>query len=431
MSLSSLLQLIPPLAVYRRIPLDPRLNALGPWQEATEKLFTPDDDNGIREILVCATQMPTSRILLAHAKFAQEVLRQNAACLDALDRGLERGQLQFSEFRSLEQAPVDTAFVTRLGEVARLHLIRFCVWLSEGDIVSAAEEIFRVEKIGSMICNGEGQMLHYLIGLWLRAAAVRGFGRLAASIQTPRAVLERILQALDDGLKAPDGLAQSLRVDLCTIALAQLDRTLEDPDLNKVVGKLLEVYYVPRRNPMAKIRCPELAAITDGWLEERRQQILLLLGNHPKPFDQAATARLMGVIVAETIRDLNQSRWPVFLDVIGRLHSIRRKIRLFRLARKTQFWPVELSPGVQIDTAGGRSTRLPKDGKITTVQLPTGNLTEARLAALQTKLKRFDNPIGLMLVEHLMAYDYGPQLLEHFGMMKTMRGLIRQRLAAA
>ena len=50
-------------------------------------------------------------------------------------RGLERGQLQFDEFRFLEQVSADTDFVTRLGEVARLHLLRFRLWFSEGDLV--------------------------------------------------------------------------------------------------------------------------------------------------------------------------------------------------------------------------------------------------------------------------------------------------------
>ena len=186
-----------------------------------------------------------------------------------------------------------------MGEVARLYLIRSRLEFSEGDPVAAAESLFRLEKIGSMICNGEGQILHYLIGLELRTAAVRGFGHLAANPQTPRAVLERILETLDDGLESPDGLAQSLRVDLATIALAQLDRTIDGPDLEKVVDKLLEVYYAPRRNPTAQGRGPEHAAIADGWLEERRRQILRLLHDHPNPFDKAATARLMGVIVAD------------------------------------------------------------------------------------------------------------------------------------
>jgi hypothetical protein len=95
MSLPALLELIPPLAVYRRTAMDPRLNALGPWQEAAEKFVAPDDKNHIWVGLVYATQMSAMRILPAHVRFARDVLQENAACLDALDRGLERGQLQF------------------------------------------------------------------------------------------------------------------------------------------------------------------------------------------------------------------------------------------------------------------------------------------------------------------------------------------------
>jgi len=425
MTSPSLLELIPSSAVYRRIALDPRLNALGPWQEATEKFVIPEDENSTWTGLANGASMLGMRILPAHLNFAHEVLKQNAESLDALDRGIERGQLQFGEFQSLEQIPIDTDFVSRLGDVARLRLIRFRLRVSEGDHVSAAEELFRVKKIGSMICNGEGQMLHYLAGLWLRAAALRGFGHLATKIQTPRAVLDRIFETLNEDIKASDGLAQSLRVDLCTITLTQMDRALEDPDLEKVVDKLLEVYYVPRHNPATTVRGSEYAAIADGWLQERRRQILRLLGDHPNPFDKAATARLMGVIVAETIRDLNYSRKSAFLNIIGHLHRMGRKMRLHRLARKTRFWPAELTPGVRIDTTGSVDVKSLAEGKVATIQVPSRNLSEVGLAALRAKLSRIDNPIGLMLAEHLMAHDYSSHLLEHLKKMKTMRELLK------
>jgi hypothetical protein len=151
------------------------------------------------------------------------------------------------------------------------------------------------------------------------------------------------------------------------------------------------------------------------------------LSDHPRPLDKAATARLMGVIVAETIRDLKHSRQPAFLDLVGQLHSMRRKMRLYRLARKVRFWPIALTPGVQIDTSG---VKLAEKGEVTTFQLPSENLSEERLRALQTNLRHIENPIGLMLAEHHMAYDYSPHLLEHLGRMKTMCDLIKQRLAA-
>ena len=364
-----------------------------------------------------------------HEQFVDDLLKSNAACLDALDRGLERGQLQFPPFQSLEQVPADTDFIYRLSDVARLHMLRFRRWFAEGDLVPASEELFRLETIGSMICTGEGQMIHYLVGLWLRAVAVRGFGHMAAKMQTPAIVLERILETLDTRLKSADGLIQSLRVDLSTLALARLERTVEGPDLDAVVNKLLEVYYVPQSDRLAAAGDSEHAIIDRGWLEERRRQILLLLAAHPRPLDKAATARLMGATVAETIGDLAYSRRPAVLDVLGQLHGMRRKLRLNRLAKKTRFWPVGLTPDASLDTNGFGARNLPQLESITTVATADEKLTDDCLAALNARLRGIDNPIGLMLTEHLMARDYSPRLLDHLHMMRTMRGLLKQRLA--
>lgn len=423
--LSSLVQVIPPRAVYRRTDLEPNLNALGPWQEAVDQFVLAEDFDGLWSRLVYPAQMVVLQLPPARLKLVRELLDRNAACLDALDRGIQRGRLQFAEFQSLEQISADTDFVSRLGDVARLHILRFRIGCADCDLVAAAEALFCLEKIGSMICGGEGQMLHYMVGLWLRAVAVRGFGQLAARMETPRGILERIVRLLADGLKAPDGFAESLRVDLCTITLAQLERTVEGPNLEAVVDKLLEVYYVPQLRRTAMAQGSEPAAIADGWLEERRRQLLLLLDSHPQPLDRGATARLMAANVIETIRDLHRARRPAFLDLVGQLHGMRRKLRLHGLARKTRFWRVKSAPVVP----GGTSGKPPRGDAITTVAVAAENPTGDRLTALKARLRRIDNPLGLMLFEQFLARDYIPHLLEHLKMMRTMHALIKQRLA--
>jgi hypothetical protein len=430
MSLESLLKLIPPQAIYRRIPLDPRLNALGPWREAAEQFVVPADDNGVWTALVYASQISALRLLPAHRTFALGLLDRNAECLAALNRGLDRGQLQFAELSSLEQIPEETEFASRLGEISRLHLIRFRLAFAEGDLTTAADDLFCLEKIGYLICSGEGQMLHYLIGLWLRAAALRGFGHVATNIHAPAGVLERILETVDEGLRLPDGMAQSLRVDLSSIALAQLDRTVDDGALPRIVDSLLEVFYRPRRDIAAKVPGSEHEAISDAWLEELRKRMLFLLEEHPRPYDKRATARLMGTITAETIGDLEHLRRPAVLDVAGQLHSMRRKLRLLRLSHKTRYWPVELAPGVQVDVSGGMGLKQPVDEDIVAIQIPAATLSDARLKVSRSKLRRVENPVGLMLTEQLMAFDYCPHLISHINSMKTMRRLMKQRLAA-
>ena len=60
---------------------------------------------------------------------------------------------------------------------------------------------------------------------------------------------------------------------------------------------------------------------------------------------------------------------------------MRRKLRLYRLARKTRFWPVELTPSVQIDPLPSAAQNRSEESEITTIHLPAENLTEARLTA--------------------------------------------------
>ena len=72
---------------------------------------------------------------------------------------------------------------------------------------------------------------------------------MAANIHAPAAVLEQILEAIEQGLRSPDGMAQSLRVDLTSVALAQLDRTLDNGKLPHIVDSLLDVLLPAASQP--------------------------------------------------------------------------------------------------------------------------------------------------------------------------------------
>ena len=150
-------------------------------------------------------------------KFVRGVLQHNAHCLDALRRGLERGQLQFGEFLARwNRFRGDTDFASRLGEAARLHLVRLpAVDSPKATSPRPPKRLFRLEKIGSMICGGEGQMLHYLIGLWLPPRPCGASRAWLPTFQRRRPSWSGSLAMLNEGLKTPDGLIQSLRIDVC------------------------------------------------------------------------------------------------------------------------------------------------------------------------------------------------------------------------
>ncbi|MGA2621942.1 MAG: hypothetical protein ABSF26_30435 [Thermoguttaceae bacterium] len=402
MSLESLFAQIPAVAVYRRVPLAPQANAFQPWQRAVAQFVKPVGEQDLWGKLTYGGHEANrdAEFLSVDRAVVAGILEQNAAALALLDEGLRLGRLQFPEFVSRQQMPAESEFICKLGELARFPFVRFKVSAADGDFAAAGRELARLLRIGEMVCNGDGQILHYLVGLWLRSAAVRGMARLGTHPGVPGPVLAALAEAVQRSLTTPDGLAQSLRVDFYSISLPQLDRTIDTDDLETVVDRILEIYYTPRQDPgPPSINQPQPPA-SDDWLSGRRRQMLFLLQGHDKPFDKLATARTMGRMIAEMIHDVTYFERKGRLDLAARIRYLQRRFRRHRLARQTRLWTVA-------------SQSLPED----------------KLAMLRDKLRRVANPLGLLLVAYLLAFDYSPFMFQHRARLRAAARLLRRRSA--
>ena len=422
MSVESLLACLPPQAVYRRVPLEPDRSALEPWREAVQRFVKPEDEQDIWGELIFGSRENGNgeALLTVDPVLAQQVLGQNATALELLYDGVRRGQVQFPEVHALEQVSGDSEFVYRLGELARLPFIRFKVLAAGGDWPAATDELVRLLRIGEMICNGEGQVLHYLIGLWIRSAAQRAIAQVAGHRRAPREVLGRLLEAVQRSLNSPDGLSQSLRIDFCGVVLPQFDRTVDDAELPAVVDRILEVYYAPRQVDAEQPLASQSAASAAAWLSHCRQQIPRLLEGHPKPFDKAATARLMGEMIAEWVEDLTAIEKPGFLDFIGKFRRVRMRLHRDQLAQTNRYWPEELMPGFPYESFNNAGP----PGGIAIQRKPA---TDEEILAARDDLRTVANPIGLLLVEHVLSFDYTAFMLEHRTKLKeTRKALARQ-----
>ncbi|MGD0897131.1 MAG: hypothetical protein ABR915_04800 [Thermoguttaceae bacterium] len=426
------LEAVPAQAVYRPVPLPEDQNALALWRRAVELFVKPDDEGDLWGELVYGTieEPEGSPLGSTHADAARNLLQRNAEAVRLLEEGIDRGHFRFPAFEGLDRVSDDSDFACNLGELARLPYIRFKLLAAEGHLAAAAEELLRLLRIGEMICLGDGQMVHYLIGLWIRSAAIRGIGRLVARPDIPRLVLDDLLWAVERSLHAPDGLAQSLRVDFSTISLPRLQRTVDDQDLEAVVDRVLAVYYTPRRLQVVPID-PAVTGLTAEWLAWRRRQFLAILDGHPNPLDKVATARLMGVMVAQTIHEVRHIERAGVLDMVGKLHRLRQRYDRHRLHRKTRFWPAPLTPGFPYESAGRSSLEPGPADLAASISMARQLLTETTLAAARRKLRRIANPIGLVLAEHLLAFDYSPFMFQHRAMLRRLRRLLAKRIRAA
>jgi hypothetical protein len=427
MSVESLLACLPPQAVYRRDPLEGDRNALEPWREAVGRFVKPDDEQDVWGELIFGSREGGhgDALLTVDQTLARQVLDRNAAALELLCSGVQRGRVQFPEVHQLEQVPGDSEFIYRLGELARLPFIRFKVLAAGRDWAAATEEIIRLLRIGEMICNGEGQVLHYLIGLWIRSAAQRAIAQLAGARHVPRPMLVRLLDAVQQTLRSPDGLSQSLRIDFCAVVLPQFDQTKDEDDLPAIVDRILEVYYSARMAGTEQPSGPPSGAGATGatgaaaWLAHCRRQIVRLLEGHPKPFDKSATVRLMGETIAERVQDLTAVEKPGFLDFVGKLRRVRMRLHREHLTQKTRYWPEELTPDFPYESYDFTQ---PPDA---TSAEPSP--TNDEILAAREKLREVANPIGLLLVDHILSFDYTSFMLEHRAKLQdTRKILVRQ-----
>ena len=180
--------------------------------------------------------------------------------------------------------------------------------------------------------------------------------------------------------------------------------------MKRSVDRLLELYYIPRSRTSEQAKEIRLFVESDGWLSRCREQMLFLLDGHPSPFDKTATATLMGTMVADAIRDLDSFETKGFLDLAGRVHRLRGRMRRHALERKISYWPVELTPGFPCEPCGPSDEDADdqSDGIVADLPIVRGLLTESQLATVRQGLHRVPNPLGLVLVKHLMAFDCGP-----------------------
>jgi hypothetical protein len=424
MSIESLLNHVPAEVVYRRQPVADSENALQLWRAALERFSKgPADSELWREAVFTAAEGRggDATASVAEDPTLRDLVERNQEASQLLAEGAARPRLQFPPLETADELDAESDFVLRLGELARLPLIRAKYFTARGDAAAAAEELLVALRVGEMICQGEGQVLHYLIGLWIRSAALTGMQRLSERFPTDVAMRQKFLAAVDQERRTPEGLPVSICADFCCISLPQLARAPEERDLRTFVTELVRTYYDPlggEADASDEPGAPPTAAAAEDW---RQEQMMFLLAGHRCPFDKAATARLMGEMVRDSVRHLRDLLEPPRFDVIAHADHLRRFLRRRRLERQVSLWPEALLPGAgelaEEESEAAAGPRI--------VHQPFRSLD---LSSLRQKMRRISNPVGQMLATHLLAPDYSEFMLDYCGKLERTRRLLSGNL---
>ena len=408
MARDDLLEHVPPIARYRRVPLDPEQNALSAWEQAAEAMISLDDaplDDGLLH-----ADRQTGRLAPfptgAEAARVRGFVEDNRKTIELLHAGVCCPGLQFPAPDDEDESPEAGESIRPLAELGHVWFVAARARMADRDPSAAASELIGLGEMGHRICCGEGLEIHYLMGGPIQALALQGMRLLAAEGDAPPDVLARLAEAVRRWLTTGD-VGQCLRVELCEHSLAEIERLDDNDPLERLVGGFLDRCGMNAPLPSSDADANGHPTDDDGRLAWRRAQILRVLEGHPSPFDKVATAVLVGREVAARILEL---RAPRRFDLVGQARRLGRLYWRARFRYRAKLWPGQLHPSFPYDCLGpGRAAQDKlaelqswlKPSEWSDVQPPS----DARIEAVRRRFRDVPNPFGLLVAETLLGTD--------------------------
>jgi hypothetical protein len=309
------------------------------------------------------------------------VLRDNAEALELIREGLKRNRLQI---QFVPPSFEDEQFsLSDARTFCRLFALTATLARHEGESALAARAVNGLLRLGQLVASS-GLLVQFLVGVAIQGVAVTQASDLVSQ-GIVRGLAEKLFNDLDLVLDN-NALTDVLRREFCFWAIPVVEQMPADGTLAELVDKLIEFCYPS---------VPMLVNVDDDWkddgrLARRREEIMILLQDHPHPWNAVETVRMLNSFVSDQIAALNGAESPpAWPDSIT-------------------WWPTALSPMVGYDYLGDSAEAKAARSELSRLmEMPPESisvfepLTVAGLLEHQAHLRTIDNPIGRLLAAHL------------------------------
>lgn len=409
MAREELLKYVPPIARYRREPLDDRQNALSFWSDAAERLVDPEDPPLYDQLVQPNPETGEFAPFPEGSDHdrVRRLLQDNGRTLELLRAGTRCGRVQFPDLEEEEHVDEESGSLLPLVHLARIWFILARSMIADNELGQAAAELSSLGQMGQMMCCGEGHVIHYLVGSSIMSMALAGMRLLLSQGAVPSGVSGDLLATVDGWKEGSGGVTQCLRVDLCCHALKEIDRLSGHERLEDMIDELLDRCYMNAPVMPSEHAEEDQPFEDDGRLAWRREKILYLLQEHPAPFDRVATVRLMGRMVADRILDLQPRRR---LNLFGRWARLMRSYRRYRFRYRSRLWPDQLCPSTPYEYVGLSEAAERHRAELrehlaldqwSNMQPPT----DEELQITRRRLHLALNPLGVLVADALLPVD--------------------------
>jgi hypothetical protein len=367
----SLLKLVDPQVVYRRVPVAPEKNAWPLWKKAYERYVKQPEDEEFQSMMDAV--LDTGVIPKGHLKRRLlEWIDNNKECRNLTDEGIQLGEMELP--RSLVAPRLSMAMdeIDMLRQFAQIRAINSYVALDKGDFNAACHECFMCLGFGQILLDSEAMLVDFLVGLAVLWIGVAATYRFATADGVPQLLaldsIERLARCrVDMGV-----LKRAYRVEYCRWTLPYIAAFLDKGTTKELIEHYLFGQFEagPDYQPSDRAIAERDRAIRD---------ISFLLDGHRKPLDKEATTRLGSELHLRLFKELDK-------DVRSREDDFQKELRT-----EISAWPDAVEPDWWLIASN--------DDSGTTLK----RLTRTELFDARNELRSVINPLGKRIVSQLVS----------------------------
>lgn len=256
---------------YRRVVMPDDENAVIDWLKAVPLLQSLEEParTQVRTAWTPGERPPDTGDWAAVAAW----VKQNERALALVEDSLKKRKAQWPVRRMEEFEP---GLQIPLWGV-RARLAQAYEASRAGDHARAVDLIIGTARLSQMVADGEGALIHYMVGLASRSLAHQAAQRLAAEPGVKAADLRRLLEGLPSLDDEPEVYVRTIRVEFTDYVLRPLDAVRFALDWTDTFRGNRELIFAFIDDDL---RRPYVVFLTPS-----------LVSNHPYPLDQAAALR--------------------------------------------------------------------------------------------------------------------------------------------
>ena len=257
---------IPPELAYERVVLSKEKNAVVEWQQAVALYVVPE---GLAKETLASPWIRNARPLTdGERRDFTQWLARNRQAMELIEIGRRKGRLQWTQHRPEDSEPA----LTVLKSLLQARLVQV-VRLKDRQDEDVAEHVLSTLQMADLIADGEGPLIHYLVGQAVKSLCWQAIQKIALESSTSAGTLNKLWRGIPSSEDEVEVYARAVRVEFSDYVLVESSPT-----------QLAEQWQA------MMVKNPEILDLTVPEELQRAFRIFLtpsLVAQHPRPLDHA------------------------------------------------------------------------------------------------------------------------------------------------